>query len=113
MSDYIKREDAIQAIVGHLVPKQYDGNLVNAGFEVAHEIVDALPSADVVEVVRCKDCKYWKPYTSQYGTGQFCECPCSFGGQGIKKPDDYCSYGERRDDREYNNSILNARKGEE
>ena len=71
------------------------------------------PSVDVVEVVRCKDCKYLKPYTSQYGTGQFCECPCSFGGQGIKKPDDYCSYGERRDDREYNNSILNARKGEE
>lgn len=69
--------------------------------------------ADVVEVVRCKDCKYLKPFTSQYGAGQYCECPCSFGGQGIKKPDDYCSYGERRDDREYNNSILNARKGEE
>ena len=50
MSDYIKREDAIQAIVGHLVPKQYDGDLVNAGFEVAHEIVDAVPSADVMPV---------------------------------------------------------------
>lgn len=68
---------------------------------------------DFVKVVRCKDCKYLKPFTSQYGSGQYCECPCSFGGQGIKKPDDYCSYGERRDDREYNNSILNARKGEE
>lgn len=75
--------------------------------------VRELSPADVVEVVRCKDCKYLKPFTSQYGAGQFCECPCSFGGQGIKKPDDYCSYGERRDDREYNNSILNARKGEE
>lgn len=72
-----------------------------------------IKSNGYVEVIRCKDCKYWKPYTSQYGAGQFCECPCSFGGQGIKKPDDYCSYGERRDDREYNNSILNARKGEE
>ena len=72
-----------------------------------------VPVVDAVEVVRCKECKYWKPYTSQYGSGQFCECPCSFGGQGIKKPDDYCSYGERRDDKEYNNSILNARKGEE
>ena len=50
MSDYIKREDAIQAIVGHLVPKQYDGDLVNAGFEVAHEIVDAVPSADVMPI---------------------------------------------------------------
>lgn len=76
-------------------------------------LVEMPSRADVVEVVRCKDCKYLKPFTSQYGSGQFCECPCSFGGQGIKKPDDYCSYGERRDDREYNNSILNARKGEE
>ena len=66
-----------------------------------------------VDVIRCKDCKWLKPYASQYGAGQFCECPCSFGGQGIKKPDDYCSYGERRDDKEYKDSIINARKGEE
>ena len=24
------------------------------------EIIDAQPTADVVEVVRCKDCKYWQ-----------------------------------------------------
>lgn len=81
--------------------------------ELAADFFQTVFEADVVEVVRCKDCKYLKPFTSQYGAGQYCECPCSFGGQGIKKPDDYCSYGERRDDREYNNSILNARKGEE
>lgn len=75
--------------------------------------VKIIEENDLIKVVRCKDCKYLKPFTSQYLTGQFCECPCSFGGQGIKKPDDYCSYGERRDDKEYNNSILNARKGEE
>lgn len=63
-------------------------------------LLDAVPSADVVEVVRCKDCKYLKPFASQYGAGQFCECPCSFGGQGIKKPNDYCSYGERKYDDE-------------
>ena len=90
--------------------KTMDQKTVN---ELAADFFQTVFEADVVEVVRCKDCKYLKPYTSQYGTGQFCECPCSFGGQGIKKPDDYCSYGERRDDREYNNSILNARKGEE
>lgn len=81
--------------------------------ELAADFFQTVFEADVVEVVRCKDCKYLKPFASQYGAGQFCECPCSFGGQGIKKPDDYCSYGERRDDKEYNNSILNARKGEE
>lgn len=62
-----------------------------------YKAIDALRSADALKVVRCKDCKYLKSFTSQYGAGRFCECPCSFGGQGIKKPDDYCSYGERKD----------------
>ena len=108
MSDYIKREDAVASIQAHdPVPE------ARGGREWAEYLLEDVMSADVVEVVRCRECKYLKPFTSQYGAGQFCECPCSFGGQGIKKPDDYCSYGERRDDREYNNSILNARKGEE
>ena len=104
MSDYINREMAADCIV-----LECD----DVTLEQARQAIKDCPSADVVEVVRCKDCKYLKPFTSQYGSGQYCECPCSFGGQGIKKPDDYCSYGEQRDDREYNNSILNARKGEE
>ena len=102
--DYINREMAADCIV-----LECD----DVTLEQARQAIKDCPSADVIKVVRCKDCKYLKPFTSQYGAGQFCECPCSFGGQGIKKPDDYCSYGERRDDREYNNSILNARKGEE
>lgn len=112
MSDYIKREDAIQAVKDNSYSLNDDELIEVNGFG-AIDSINELPSADAIEVVRCKDCKYLKPYTSQYGSGQFCECPCSFGGQGIKKPDDYCSYGERRDDKEYNNSILNARKGEE
>ena len=53
----------------------------------------AAPAADVVEVVRCKDCKYWD-------TGyRFCKFHgldsmgnSAFGENG------YCSYGERKDD---------------
>ena len=112
MSDYIKREDAIDACLEETSTKWSTKEEAEEGRIIA-SVIKSLPSADVVKVVRCKDCKYLKPFTSQYGAGQYCECPCSFGGQGIKKPDDYCSYGERRDDREYNNSILNARKGEE
>lgn len=94
MSDYIKREDAIQAIVGHLVPKQYDGNLVNAGFEVAHEIVDALPSADVVEVVRCKDCIHNDQ--CKHRVVMWVEDPINTWHKDI----DFCSYGERKYDDE-------------
>lgn len=47
------------------------------------------PSADVVEVVRCKDCKYLM-FSDCYGE-------CSRGHMGIVSPDDYCSRGERKD----------------
>jgi len=44
---------------------------------------------DAVPVVRCKDCKYYKP-------DEF-ECGCDFaGGLPYVKADDFCSYGQRR-----------------
>jgi hypothetical protein len=55
------------------------------------------PAADVVEVVRCKDCKHAKMYTDIIGDPHlFC---CS--GRSIYRRkvdfDDYSSYGERKD----------------
>ena len=52
------------------------------------------PTADVVEVVRCKDCKYWGGITY----GFVCR---NFSGIDTKicmGADHYCSYGERKDD---------------
>ena len=56
------------------------------------ELVDTfgeIPSADVVEGVRCKDCKYLM-FSDFYGE-------CSKGYMGIVSPDDFCSHGERAD----------------
>lgn len=53
--------------------------------------IDALPRADVVEVVRCKDCKHWGGVTF----GFVCR---KFSGIDTKicmGADHYCSYGER------------------
>ena len=47
-----------------------------------------LPTADIVPVVRCKDCKHLM-FSDCYGE-------CSRGYMGIVSPDDYCSYGERK-----------------
>ena len=47
-----------------------------------------LLTADVVPVVRCKDCKHLM-FSDCYGE-------CSRGYMGIVSPDDYCSYGERK-----------------
>ena len=56
-----------------------------------------------VEVVRCKECKYW--------TG----IECATRDIDVVDDDDYCSYGERKgqDDSEEMREILAARKGEE
>ncbi len=69
MSEYIKKEDAIKALTD--CPVQYVVRICD------------VPSADVIEVVRCKDCKY-------QGT---VDCPMD-----EQYEDDYCSYGEKKDE---------------
>ena len=56
-----------------------------------------MPAADVVEVVRCKDCKYYtdymaytKSFKSHYCSGGFVDSNMAL------HPDDFCSYGERK-----------------
>lgn len=51
------------------------------------------PKADVVEVVRCKDCQYWDNYDDAN------RCKHESGGMWAK-PNAFCSYGERREDGE-------------
>ena len=50
---------------------------------VVMEFVESIPAADVVEVVRCSQCKHW-----YQGDCYRLE---------LSRPDDYCSYGERKD----------------
>lgn len=49
--------------------------------------------ADFVEVVRCKDCKYYE--TDIWDGEILCGCGNS-SGLNDDKPDGYCCYGERR-----------------
>ena len=53
--------------------------------------------ADFVEVVRCKDCKYWECWrNSGEGSG---DCLLDEGYQTLATQHyDFCSYGERRND---------------
>ena len=48
------------------------------------QYIHLMPAVDVVEVVRCKDCKHYL----------FC---CRTIRTGGNRPDDFCSYGERKD----------------
>lgn len=60
------------------------------GLAWANRLILDAPAADVVEVVRCKDCKYWD------GEGR---CEGIRNGLILEYTDrlDYCSYGERKD----------------
>ena len=55
-------------------------------------IVDIInqPTADVAEVVRCKDSEYWQDNNNGYPHE---ECRCGKGE--TPDTDDYCSYGKK------------------
>lgn len=59
------------------------------GHVTINDIIYA-PAADVVEVVRCKDCKYRADVIE--GGNHLCNRKML----GVVRPMDFCSYGERR-----------------
>jgi len=62
---------------------------------VFEEAIEEAPTADVVAVVRCKDCKYITK--DQIADEIIDRCVC-FGGMIDIAPDGFCSYGERREE---------------
>ena len=58
------------------------------------EIEDA-PTVDAVEVVRCKDCKWYQIRQFDNGTPKY-DCRKTHALLDVKQ-DDFCSYGERKD----------------
>lgn len=56
--------------------------------EAIYDVIHA-PTADVAPVVRCKDCKWWNSIG----------CAIQIVSDSDKpKADDFCSFGERKDD---------------
>lgn len=52
-----------------------------------------LPAVDAVEVVRCKDCKYWREESL------WCDMNSKDRGEHYNwYAEDFCSYGERREE---------------
>ena len=93
MSRYIEREAVMKTA--------RDGYHSDFGKSMAdltslREVLEDTPTADVVEVVRCKDCKYRGSRLS-IPTGVYYSC--ANYNLPYCKPDDFCSYGERMDGR--------------
>ena len=62
-------------------------------------LVTNAQTVDAVEVVRCRDCKHWKPSGSKAGYS-FSDMEyiggCEFANY-YRSESDFCSYGERKD----------------
>jgi hypothetical protein len=70
-----------------------------ADYLLAHGVIVQTPGEDVVEVVRCKDCKYFEKDDEFDMTG-FCTCERitkNYGGEIYPYEDDFCSYGKRKE----------------
>ena len=92
MTEYIERA----ALKQELAP--YEENDFSQQMDVILAIVDAQPTADVAPVVRCRECKHYREHrTKKYGN-LICRC-MRMGKYDMDypvRPDDFCSYGERR-----------------
>lgn len=93
MTEYINREEIMKFPIrrNNCDNEHGDIRFIN-GIEVVMEYIEEIPSADVVEVVRCKDCMYKKNAKTNHKGFLI----CSASGMEITD-DDFCSYGEKVD----------------
>lgn len=95
MADYIRREDALFAL-----RKAERGGSMTAltRLERAYAEIREMLAADVAAVVLCKNCKWFADNNGGewYGCKMFHVVRIT--PEDAPKPDDFCSYGERREE---------------
>ena len=92
MKEYIERASLMGALTSgteQLAMREMTGAEAYAEFV---RLVNFVPAADVVEVVRCKECRYYQD--TKVNKKGFLICPAS--SMEIAEMD-YCSYGQRKE----------------
>ena len=103
MSDYISKQAAVDALAKTMpTPATPDGagefdheiHIADEAFADAIRIIESIEPADVVQVVRCKDCENWQTdWNPSIPDRHYCAVMDS-----MMKANDFCSYGEMRED---------------
>ena len=126
-SDLISRADAIEAVLTYFIPWSHTGERGEHEEDFVRTIFNALPSADalliqeidfhkkvsrieaekvvdlehkladMVSVVRCKDCRFSEIFQNDSSGVMAMYCR-AFTFERMVAEDDYCSYGERREE---------------
>lgn len=100
MSRYIDAEALTDYMLEHyndLCEKHGDYDHYTTGYGDAIDAIENAPTADVVEVVRCKDCKYLQVINDGKVYAKCTMTDFEFLPFGTDTREHYCSYGERRD----------------
>lgn len=108
MAEYISRKAAIAYIreQSEECQKAFEefggesGIYADAYNDLAEDF-HSIPAADVVPVVRCKDCKHYRNYPNGlcYLHTEPKTNARGYSGEAVcVEPDDFCSYGERKDE---------------
>ena len=84
--EYIEREAAKRELLSWAVCMNHPEYLMK---DDALHVIDSIPAADAVEVVRCRDCKYHEDTSITEHEH------CCLIGKTVRY-DDFCSYGERK-----------------
>ena len=93
--EYIEREAIYKTIAKNVEVFDGTGSVIKG--QCLEHILTSEP-ADVVEVVRCKDCMYYHSISKLKYCNKHIDC---WGdGEIYTDEDDYCSYGERRSENE-------------
>lgn len=109
MAEYIDKADLVKRLESRVKDYGRDCNsnapIISRTYQAVLHMVEHLPTADVVPVVRCKDCKYY--YRADKDT---CLCThkknLTFKTALTISREHYCSYGKRRcEERETGNKL--------
>lgn len=94
MADYIDRKALLDSICGNILVTHRPGepSLEIRGANKVINFIEEAPAADVVEVVRCRDCEHGEIDDPDFPNQYYCHAGCGWNDAGF-----YCGYGERRD----------------
>lgn len=92
--EYIEREAAKRELLSWAVSINHPEYLMK---DDALYVIDSIPAADLVEVVRCEDCKHCNSFVLPTGRLMYTCMEGSHDYQMLLNPNDFCSRGERRD----------------
>ena len=87
--EYIEREAAKRELLSWAVCMNHPEYLIK---DDALHIIDSIPAADAVEVVRCRDCKF----RSSWMMNRNLRYICPESGMFPNGENDFCSYGKRK-----------------